>query len=110
MYRDLPDFDTLLTLNEENPEELEKIRLELTDAIFERVSEPSRKRLEGLQFRINMELQRAKTAQARCVKMSSMMHDSFIELQQVLRSQEKPKAQRNAQVISLEQYNQRHKH
>jgi hypothetical protein len=38
MYRDLPDFDTLVTLRKEQPEELERIRAELTDAILENTS------------------------------------------------------------------------
>lgn len=84
MYRDLPDFDTLLCLHEEDPEELEKIREDLTDAILENAQESNRRKLEGLQFRINMELRRARTPQARCVKLSNMMHDSFAQLHQAL--------------------------
>lgn len=84
MYRDLPDFDTLMALHRENPEELERVRLELTSAILENTSGEARRRLEGLQFRINMELRRASTPEARCVKMSSMMHDAFAQLQEAL--------------------------
>ena len=38
MYRDLPDSDTLVTLRKEQPEELERIRAELTDAFLENTS------------------------------------------------------------------------
>lgn len=84
MYRDLPDFDTLVTLHKEQPEELERIRTELTDAILENTTGESRRRLQGLQFRINMELRRARTPEARFVKISSMMHEAFAELNHVL--------------------------
>ncbi|MDX1492316.1 MAG: DUF3135 domain-containing protein [Pseudohongiellaceae bacterium] len=102
MYRDLPDFDTLLTLHEENPDELEKIRHELTDAIFENAPEASRRRLEGLQFRINMELRKARTAQARCVKLSSMMHDSFAKLHHALHNPEALQSTQDAQILAFE--------
>lgn len=84
MPRDLPDFDTLVHLHKENPEELERLRLELTSAILENSPPEARRRLEGLQFRINMELRKARTPEARCVKLSSMMHESFAELNDVL--------------------------
>jgi hypothetical protein len=99
MYRDLPDFDTLLSLHEEYPEELDKIRSDLTDAIFENVPEYSRRRLEGLQFRINMELRRAATPQARCIKISNMMHDSFAELHQALHNPDVVIPKENATIL-----------
>lgn len=84
MYRDLPDFDTLVTLHKEQPEELERIRSELTDAILNNTTGESRRRLQGLQFRIHMELRRARTPEARFIKMSSMMHEAFAELNHIL--------------------------
>ncbi|MES3007392.1 MAG: DUF3135 domain-containing protein [Pseudomonadota bacterium] len=88
MHRDLPDFDTLVTLHKEQPEELERIRSELTNAILENTTGESRRRLQGLQFRINMELRKARTPEARFIKMSSMMHEAFAELNQVLHNPE----------------------
>lgn len=99
MYRDLPDFDTLLSLHEEDPQELDKIRADLTDAIFESASESSRRKLEGLQFRINMELRRARTPQARCVKLSSMMHDSFVQLHEALHSPKLSPPSQDAKIL-----------
>ncbi len=102
MYRDLPDFDTLVTLHKEQPEELERIRTELTDAILENTTGDSRRRLQGLQFRINMELRRARTPEARFVKISSMMHEAFAELNHVLHHPEEPGAadvNREARII-----------
>ncbi len=84
MPRNLPDFDTLVLLHRDSPEELERLRLELTSALFENSPPETRRRLEGLQFRINMELRKARTPEARCVKLSSMMHESFAQLNEVL--------------------------
>ncbi len=102
MYRDLPDFDTLVTLHKEQPEELERIRTELTDAILEKTTGENRRRLQGLQFRINMELRRARTPEARFVKISSMMHEAFAELNHVLHHPGEPAAtdaNREARII-----------
>lgn len=101
MYRDLPDFDTLLSLHEDDPEELEKIREDLTDAIFENAQESTRRKLEGLQFRISMELRRARTPQARCIKISSMMHDSFAQLHHALHSPGAVIPRHNATILSF---------
>ncbi|MDT8427283.1 MAG: DUF3135 domain-containing protein [Pseudomonadales bacterium] len=83
--RKLPDFDTLVSMHQADPEALEKLRTELTNEIFDQSPEFRRRRLQGLQFRINMELRRAKTPEARCIKLSTLMHDSFVELHECLR-------------------------
>lgn len=87
-HRDLPDFDTLLAMYREDPDSLEEIRSELTERLLDRVPDETRRRLEGLQFRINMELRRARTPQARCLKLSTMMHDSIVELNHCLHNPE----------------------
>ena len=77
---DLPDFDTLMKLHQQDPEALERLRQKLTDELFEHASDDTRRRLAGLQFRINMELRRAGNPTARCVKLSGMMQEAFDEL------------------------------
>ena len=81
---DLPDFDTLLAMHRENPESLEELRSRLTRKLLRSAPDSTRKRLEGLQFRIDMELQRASNPTARCVRLSDMMHDSFSRLNHCL--------------------------
>lgn len=81
---DLPDFDTLLAMHRENPESLEKLRRRLTRKLLRSAPDSTRRRLEGLQFRIEMELQRATNPTARCVRMAGMMHDSFARLNHCL--------------------------
>lgn len=76
----LPDFDTLMQLHKEDPEALERLRHDLSTELMNRASAATRHRLEGLQFRINMELQRASNPTARFLRLSDMMHKSFHEL------------------------------
>lgn len=105
-HSDLPDFDTLRAMYLEDPESLETVRNDLTRQILDRASEGTRRRLEGLQFRINMELERARSPEARFLKLSSMMHESFAELRQCLNNPEhalrRERTGRSAEVLSLE--------
>lgn len=81
---DLPDFDTLLAMHRENPESLEKLRRRLTGKILRSAPDNTRQRLAGLQFRIDMEMQRASNPTARCIRLSDMMHESFSRLNHCL--------------------------
>ena len=80
----LPDFDTLRALHEKDPEALERLRQQLTANIVAQAPDENRRRLAGLQFRINMELLRAGNPTARLLRLSSMMYDSVIELDHCL--------------------------
>lgn len=82
----LPDFDTMMQLHREDPEALERLRHELTSELVNNASEETKRRLEGLQFRINMELRRAGNPTARFLKLSGMMHEAFAELNGCLNS------------------------
>ena len=84
MSYDLPEFDKLREMAKQNPEQLEKLRAELCDQLIQEAPEEHRRRLRGLQFRIDMERQRAKSPMAACIAISGMMHDSFDRLRQVL--------------------------
>ncbi|MBU2097812.1 MAG: DUF3135 domain-containing protein [Gammaproteobacteria bacterium] len=81
---ELPDFDTLMQLHKEDPEALERLRQDLTTELLNKASDDARRRLEGLQFRINMELRRAGNPTARFLRLSDMMHESFYELNHCL--------------------------
>jgi len=76
-----PSFETLLTLAKEQPEELERLRLEEVELIINQAPENSRRRLRGLQFQIDSQrnLHRDSPMGA-CMKISQMMHESFSEL------------------------------
>lgn len=81
---DLPDFDTLLAMYRDNPESLDKLRRRLTRKALRSAPDSTRQRLAGLQFRIDMELQRASNPTARCIRLSDMMHESFSRLNHCL--------------------------
>lgn len=80
----LPDFDELVKLAEENPEELENLRQRLCDELIQSAPQEYRRRLRGIQFQIDMERQKAKSPMAACLKISEMMHDSFSQLRDAL--------------------------
>ena len=82
--KELPEFDVLREMAQNNPEQLEQLRMELCDQLIQEAPGDVRRRLRGLQFRIDMERRRAKSSMAACIAISGMMHESFDQLRQVL--------------------------
>ena len=81
MKSELPAFDVLVEMARNNPEGLEKLRRSLTEAVIESAStERTKKRLKGLQFRVDMERERAATPLAATIKISEMMCKSLADL------------------------------
>ncbi|TNF36516.1 MAG: DUF3135 domain-containing protein [Gammaproteobacteria bacterium] len=90
MLKELPDFDYLKALAQDNPEALEALRRELCQRLIDRAPARLRQRLYGLMFRIDMETRRSKNAIHSCVTLSRMMMDSFANLHDALQNIEKP--------------------
>ncbi len=84
MQRYLPNFDKLKEMAQNNPTELERLRIELCEQLIHEAPEQYRRRLRGLQFRIDMERRKAKSPMAACITISGMMHDSFDKLRMAL--------------------------
>jgi len=84
MSYDLPEFDKLREMAQNDPEALERLRVELCDQLIQEAPEKYRRKLRGLQFRVDMERRRAKSPMAACIAISGMMHDSFDRLRQTL--------------------------
>ncbi len=81
MTRKLPAFDVLVDMARNDPDRLEVLRQQLTSQIIENASSGhQRKRLEGLQFRIDLERERARSPLAATIKLSEMMCHSLAEL------------------------------
>ena len=77
----LPHFDELLKLAQENPEALEKLRQEQVEQLINNAPIENQQRLRGLQFQIDAQRSIHKgSAIGSCVKISKMMHQSFGEL------------------------------
>ncbi|MCH8531968.1 MAG: DUF3135 domain-containing protein [Saccharospirillum sp.] len=80
-YSDLPSIDTLITLAKEQPDELERIRIKLTQELIEGASSAvRRRRLEGLNFTIEMKRKTASNPMHSCLKLSELMWDSAIAM------------------------------
>lgn len=80
----LPSFDELVIMANEQPEQLEVLRQSLINEIIDQSRPQSQKRLRGLQFQIDAQRSIAKTPLAACMKLSSMMMDSFEKLRHEL--------------------------
>ncbi len=77
----LPAFEVLVDMARNDPQGLESLRVSLTEAVINGVEdERKRKRLQGLQFRVDLERQRARTPLAACIRVSEMMCQSLAEL------------------------------
>jgi hypothetical protein len=72
------DFDEWATLARVDPSAFEKRRLALIENFLNQFPATEQRRLRGLQFRIDMERQRARTPMAACLRISSMMWDSLV--------------------------------
>ena len=81
MKQRLPAFDVLVDMARNDPQSLENLRRRLTSKVIESAStDEQRRRLEGLQFRVDMERQRARSPLAATIKISEMMCHSLADL------------------------------
>ena len=80
----LPDFDTLKNLAQDDPSAFEALRRQHVDALIERAPDHVQQRLRGLQFQIDAQRQLAKSPMGSCIRISRMMHDSFAKLRESL--------------------------
>jgi len=80
----IPSFETLVALAKEDPAEFEALRNQLCQQILDQAPEHISRRLKGLQFKVNMERQRSKTALKSCLELSKLMNDSLFELEKAL--------------------------
>ena len=77
----LPAFEVLVDMARNDPKGLETLRRSLTDAVIATASnDTTRRRLQGLQFRVDMERRRATTPLAATIRISEMMCKSLAEL------------------------------
>lgn len=81
MRHKLPAFDVLVDMARNDPQKLENLRLKLTQRVIDgATTEQKRKRLEGLQFRVDLERRRARSPLAAAIKISEMMCHSLADL------------------------------
>ena len=63
-FTPIPEFDQLTAMAENNPDQLEALRLELINETISFAEEGMQRKLRGLQFHIDMEIRRSKTPMA----------------------------------------------
>jgi hypothetical protein len=105
------DFDEWQELAIRDPEGFERRRQAVIENYLSSLPISKQRRLRGLQFRIDMERRRARSAMGACIKLSSMMWDALVgpdglktSLQMLTTSApqiQKPEQVRNAQVLSF---------
>lgn len=88
MSYELPDVDTLIKIGQSNPEQLDQIKQAAVDDLIESANENHQERLKGLQWQVDMELKKSKSAMDGCIRVSEMMHEKLWELRAVLQSEE----------------------
>jgi len=81
----LPAFDELVDMARNDPQGLETLRRSLTDAVITAASnEATRRKLQGLQFLVDMERRRATTPLAATIRISEMMCRSLADLRRCM--------------------------
>ncbi len=80
------DWETWSELARTDPEAFERKRKEAIEALIASAPEHQRKRLIGLQSRVDLERQRSSSALGACIRVSNLMWRSFDELQRSLNS------------------------
>ena len=76
----LPDFDTMMQLHKDATEALERHHQGWISKLVSNESKDTKRRLQGLQFMIEMELRRAKNPTARFLKIFGITQEEFTEL------------------------------
>ncbi|WP_338592951.1 DUF3135 domain-containing protein [Shewanella khirikhana] len=79
----LPDFDTLLWMADNQPDELERLRSMLNREVIEE-SECNKAQLECLVFNLDRQLERCSNPYHRCVVAMSMMRGKLHTLQNLI--------------------------
>ena len=100
MQQDIPSFDTLLRLAQQDPKKLEELRIKLARHTIDQAPERMQPRLRGLQFQIDLKRKLAKTPMAACIQLSSMMHRSLAELCDAINRPVIPTADQHTQEMA----------
>ena len=101
------DFDAWAKLAQTDPEAFEKQRQKVLRDAIDSATSHMRRRLEGVQWRVDMERQRSKSPMTACVRTFSMMWDSvyaeggLVDALQALRRRRAPQRDMSAQLIKL---------
>lgn len=97
--RDLPDFDTLMWLAQNQPEKLDSLQQALSDELIAE-SDSNREQLRKVNHNLKQRLARCSNPYHRCLISIRMMRAKFASLASVLENPESYRQQK-AEVIPL---------
>jgi len=80
MKKPLPNFDRMVEMAKNDPQALERLRLQLVRETINEAPEEYRQRLHGLQFQIDGKRLTSKNPMQACLEISRMMHESLMEM------------------------------
>ncbi len=81
MQPSLPEFDVLVDMARNDPERLEALRQSMVQNVIDSsADEGMRRRLAGVQFRVDAVRRRSASPLAACIRISEMMCQSLAEL------------------------------
>ena len=80
----IPEFDELVALAKQHPEQYEALRLELCEQLIASAPVYMRQRLQGLQFQIDMERKKSGSSMSACIRLSQLMNESLLKLNAAL--------------------------
>ena len=86
MSSNLPDFDELRKMAQEDPEGLQEIKRRMIEDIIDNAPEEIKRRLRGLQFQADSCIKSSKTPMTACIGMNMMMRKSLNRLNTALQS------------------------
>ncbi len=69
-------FDSLMQIAKNDPDAFELLRKQMIDEVINEAPEDNRRRLTGLQWRVDQERRLAKTPMGACIRISDMMWES----------------------------------
>lgn len=81
---EMPPFEDLVHLANNNPEALEDLRHALIEDTIAQAPDHYHRRLRGLQFQIDMERRKATNPMSACIRISQMMHEHLLKLKDAL--------------------------
>ncbi|WP_045860530.1 DUF3135 domain-containing protein [Teredinibacter purpureus] len=84
---DWPNIDQLINMAKHQPEALEAFRQKEINALITSAPKEMQRRLQGLQFKIDCQRELHKTPMGTCVAISNMMHDSMLQLNELLNNE-----------------------
>ena len=96
MEINLPSVDTLIKMAQDDPEGLELLREKLCSQLIDNAPKRYQRRLNGLQFQINMARERSNNNLHSCIKLSEMMLASYQKLQTAINNLKLEDAQANS--------------